>query len=280
MLKLMSCRLIPTILSVVLLTVMGKGQDLYSDKATQKFADYLFTKGDFKYAAEEYTRLLFMNPDSDSVLVRLSQSYRRIMQYQNAYSVIRDHRPPHIQSKLVEQEYLSALIFQKDANAFNAAISRFNHLDSSMLLRARIEFSLLNRDWHAANEIISSAEVSGFEWSEGYRNKVDEVLAFRPKRPWLAGFYSAMIPGMGKIYSKNAKEGITSFLFVSALAYQSYRGFHKRGAKSLTGWIYGGLSLGFYLGNIYGAQQSAKNYNARYLNSIYHEMDTIIYSRH
>ena len=109
---------------------------------------------------------------------------------------------------------------------------------------------------------------------------VQEARAFRRKKPWLAATYSAIIPGSGKIYSKNAKEGVTSLFFVTALGYQSFRAFKKRGSKAVSGWIYGGLSLGFYLGNIYGSQQSAKNYNTRKLNTIYHEVDERIIDRY
>ncbi|NND32114.1 MAG: hypothetical protein HKN76_05935 [Saprospiraceae bacterium] len=255
-------------------------QDLYSAKSTEAFANYLFTKGDYGYAAEEYSRLLFMHPSDDSVLIRLSQSYRKLNQYERACQVITEHRTPNGRSQGVEKELLSALIFQKDSMAFVSALGRFRHLDSSTLLRSQVEFSILTRHWEVARDFVKSSQVSNFPWSPVYQENIEAVLAFRPKKPWLASVYSAIIPGTGKIYSNNVKEGITSFLFVGALAYQSYRGFHKRGTKSFTGWLYGGLSFGFYLGNIYGAQQSAKNYNARNLNRIYHEVDQTIYSRH
>lgn len=254
-------------------------QDLYTEDATGQFANYLFTKGEFEYAAEEYERLLFMNPQNDTTLIRLSESYRKLGAYSKASDLFIQHRGTSFSSQRLEQEYLATILFQKDQQKFDATIHEMKHLDYDTQLRSKLEFSMLTRNWQDAENLIDSVRPDQ-PWVEPYEQNITAALAFRSKKPWLAGTYSAILPGSGKIYAKNAKEGITSFLFVAALAYQSYRGFNKRGSKSLTGWVYGGLSLGFYLGNIYGAQQSAKNYNRRTLKLINDEVDHTIYSRY
>ncbi|MBK8502180.1 MAG: hypothetical protein IPL46_08215 [Saprospiraceae bacterium] len=254
-------------------------QDLFSYESSKKFANYLFTKGEFDFAADEYERLLFLFPDQDSLLVRLSQSYRKLEKYEAANQLFSQFREADLRDGWVEGEYIATLLFQKNPDRYEEGVASLNHTPDEVKLRSRIEFAMLTRDWKKAARQLQDYQLT-YSWMNEYQKTVNNVQAFRAKKPWLAASYSAILPGSGKFYAKNAKEGITSFFFVTALGYQSYRAFKKRGAKTVTGWIYGGLSLGFYFGNIYGAQQSAKNYNRRKLETIYHEVDQTIYNRY
>lgn len=256
-----------------------QGQDLYTYEATRQFANYLFLKGDFEFASEEYARLLFIQPNNDSILIRLSQAYRKQGKYDMASNLFSKYRPNELANGTLENEYLATILFQKDSMKFNPALRRTQYLPAEEIMRKRIEFAMLTRNWQQASSGLNSLEAEA-SWSAPYKDVVQQASAFKPKKPWLAATYSAIIPGSGKMYSKNVKEGVTSLFFVTALGYQSYRAFKKRGNKAVSGWIYGGLSLGFYLGNIYGSHQSARNYNTRKLNMIYHEVDERIIDRY
>ena len=48
-----------------------------------------------------------------------------------------------------------------------------------------------------------------FKLSEGFINK------YKRKKPALAGVMSGIVPGLGRIYAKDTKDGIFSFIFVS-----------------------------------------------------------------
>lgn len=272
-------RYLPLILMVILGHILARTQDLYTPEATKQFADYLFSKGDYDFASEEYARLFFMQPQNDTILVRLSQSLRKQGNYSLATDIFRQHRLPSLGNSWVEQEYLATLLFQKDEVHFKEGLAVTRHTSDENLLRSQVEFALLKRNWQTAAGLLLLSDPS-YTWTDTYNQRLQEAQAFRAKKPWLAATYSAIVPGSGKVYAKNVKEGITSFFFVAAMAYQSYRAFNRRGLESVTGWIYGGLGLGFYLGNIYGAHQSARNYNQRRLDAIYHEVDQLIYSRY
>ncbi|MCB0664334.1 MAG: hypothetical protein KDC80_00860 [Saprospiraceae bacterium] len=267
------------ILTCMLMPVLYGQEDLYSYEATRQFANYLFLKGDFDFASEEYARLLFLKPGNDSIRVRLSQSYRKQEKFALASEVFAG-RETDLKSDWVENEYIATLLFQKDSFAFNRGLNQVKYLSSAEVQRKKVEFAMLQRQWKSASAILISTGGDRPDWTNQYQQTIDRAQAFRPKKPWLAATYSAIIPGSGKMYAHNVKEGVTSLFFVAALGYQSYRAFHKRGSKAVSGWIYGGLGLGFYLGNIYGAHQSAKNYNKRQLDSIYHEVDQNIMSRY
>ncbi len=268
-----------TLVLIAMVPFLVKGQDLFSFGATRQFADYLFAKGEYGFASEEYGRLFFMQPQNDTIMVRLSQTYRKQGNYSLATDLFRQHRSTGLDNRWLEQEYIATLLFQHDEAPFEEALSATSHIPTETILRSRVEFAMLNRDWKKASGHLEGKDHSG-PWVTTYRETLQNAQAFRPRKPWLAATCSAIIPGSGKVYARNVKEGITSFFFVAAMGYQSYRAFNRRGSKSVTGWIYGGLGLGFYLGNIYGAQQSAKNYNKRRLDAIYHEVDQLIYSRY
>jgi len=83
------------------------------------------------------------------------------------------------------------------------------------------------------------------------------------KSPALAGLFSSIIPGMGKIYSGRINDGLYSFFVIGLTAWQAYDGFNRDGNNSIKGWIYGTLGATFYLGNIYGSIVSVKLYNKK-----------------
>jgi hypothetical protein len=88
------------------------------------------------------------------------------------------------------------------------------------------------------------------------------LINYDPKSPALAAVLS-IVPGMGKIYAGRKHDGFTSLMVVSATAFVAYRMFDQGGVRSVPGWLYGFLSCGFYLGNIYGGYQAVKEYNKK-----------------
>jgi len=79
----------------------------------------------------------------------------------------------------------------------------------------------------------------------------------------LAGVMSGIIPGSGKFYARDWKNGLISLVFIGVLGYQSYYGFNQKGLESGLGWVYGTLGFGFYIGNVVGSVSSANRYNAQ-----------------
>ena len=88
----------------------------------------------------------------------------------------------------------------------------------------------------------------------------------------------SVIPGLGKVYAGDWKDGVVSALIVGSMGYESYVGFHARGTRSVFGWIFAGLTVGFYGGNIYGSYKSAQRYNLRMDNEIHDEVEKLVIS--
>ena len=113
----------------------------------------------------------------------------------------------------------------------------------------------------------------------GLLNLYYESSDIKHRSPFLAGTFSTLIPGMGKAYSGRWKDGLIALVFIGGTGFQAYRGFDKKGVKSVYGWIMGSLCVGFYMGNIYGSAKAAKVFNT-HQHSIYVKKVTDYYIDH
>ena len=106
----------------------------------------------------------------------------------------------------------------------------------------------------------------------------DRANNIRFKKKFLAGLYSMLIPGMGKVYTGYKKDALVSFVLTGLAVWQSYRGFSMKGTSSVLGWTYGAIGLGLYTGNIYGSVKSANKRNENYRLDIQQAADHVLLS--
>jgi hypothetical protein len=92
------------------------------------------------------------------------------------------------------------------------------------------------------------------------------------KSPLLAGIYSALIPGTGKLYCKKKHQFFTSLLTNVAFGYQAYEAGRKDGINSSRFIITGILFSFFYIGNIWGSVLEARNYHIEQYQQFEHEV--------
>lgn len=89
-----------------------------------------------------------------------------------------------------------------------------------------------------------------------------EQMQRRPvKHSFLAGLFSAIIPGTGKLYSGKPREAIYSFLPVVLNLAQAYEGYYFENTKSPHLYVFGAVGTVFYASNIYGSTKAAKRKN-------------------
>jgi TM2 domain-containing membrane protein YozV len=81
------------------------------------------------------------------------------------------------------------------------------------------------------------------------------------KSPTLAGIFSAIIPGSGKMFVGEWGDGITALLSTGLLAFLAYDNF--KADHHTRAWIFTGLGAFFYAGNVYGSIAAAQIFNAR-----------------
>jgi len=99
----------------------------------------------------------------------------------------------------------------------------------------------------------------------------------KPKKMWLAGLMSAIIPGSGKMYAGRTGEGIASLLMVGSTGLVTWENHRKLGIKNFKTILFGSIFTIFYVGNIYGSVFSVKISNEEFN----HEMDQkILFNLH
>ena len=69
---------IASILVLTLFNSKGVAQNLFDANHTSAFADYLYESGQFKLAAEECERWLFLSPGNDSATLMLDRKSTRL----------------------------------------------------------------------------------------------------------------------------------------------------------------------------------------------------------
>jgi len=79
------------------------------------------------------------------------------------------------------------------------------------------------------------------------------------KSPWLASFFSALIPGSGRIYAGKTWDGIMgmwTMYLAGSVAYYSIKD-----QRPIAGPLFGTIAIIVYIGEIYGGWRTAKYYN-------------------
>jgi tetratricopeptide (TPR) repeat protein len=93
------------------------------------------------------------------------------------------------------------------------------------------------------------------------KNKAEAALNLPRKKPLLALFLSAIIPGSGKFYLGRKYDGAFSFLLTTSSALITYYYYHQR--KTFQTFLAGSLTIFFYTGNIYGSWIGARLFNKK-----------------
>ena len=255
------------------------GQNLFDLDHSRKYADFLFQSQQFSLAAMEYERLNFMDPDNKIFRKNLIVSYRKSDQYKRGLNRIRNWYGDTLPEPGIFRELIKLNILENNFNEITDLLTSTPPISPSEQNYYRLSSSLLQKDWAGANKIIGGYPDDSYPGFSELCALADEQKNIRYKNSALALTLSALVPGLGKVYSGDWKDGIISFLFVATNAFQAYRGFSQNGIKSAYGWIFGTLGLGFYAGNLYGSWKSASDFNYRAEDKLYHEIENSVYSR-
>lgn len=238
-------------------------KDIYSVESSIRYASFLEQAGRFQEAAIEWERIAMLGAGNDSAFGNVIENYRRAEKPELG---IRFYRSIRQKGKYSAEAFAkSMLTFAKPDSAAIAKELRAAGLSSNRVsVYSGISLGM-NGKWTQSYELLSKLSVPENDGLPvgALALLMKEAAAKPDKKPWLAASMSAIVPGSGKFYTGDWTDGLMSLIFVGATAYQSYRGFNDKGLKSARGWIFGGLSLGFYTGNIYGSVVAAKKKNQK-----------------
>lgn len=117
-----------------------------------------------------------------------------------------------------------------------------------------MEFEELYKSTKFKNDMNSLCAYNLWTLSYNYQNT-------KLKKPFIAGALSAIIPGLGKVYSGKKHEAISVFVPFVISGAQATEGFIKKGFRSWHFYVFGTITTGIYLSNIYGSANAAKRKN-------------------
>lgn len=257
-------------LLLLLISFSGFCQDIFSPKNSEKYADYLLKSGQYELAAKEYERLVFFSPQNDTMKTMLLKSYRLANQTDLALERLLVIYPEVSVVPYSPSVEISKLYFTKrDWKAASEFWESNKSLpeDDKTLLKTTVQ--IFENNFQEARETIKLLKNDENNLGVAYKSILEKET--HKKSPALAGMMSMILPGSGKAYSKNWKDGIVSLFFTAGMSFQAYRSFNKHGINNYRGWIYSGIGFGFYLGNIYGGIKSTKDYNRKKINNLQHE---------
>ncbi len=235
-------------------------QNIFDETNSRRYADHLQQVYDYKKATAEYLTCLKTKPQNDTLKELIAANYLRLKKYRQGISLCKTITPQYF-SKNTSLLFLNHCRYASQYQQADSFMRNKYAKNDSLLLVWGMEYKCNELDyshyykWLKKNEQVYS-NLSATE------NYYESLMKTRPKSPLKAALMSTIIPGWGKIYTKQKHDGIVAFITVGTLAFQAYRGFHLQGVKSAYGWIYGAVGAGMYLGNIYGSWKSAKKYNS------------------
>jgi hypothetical protein len=255
-------------LFLILLLKAGasKAQSLYDQESSKQFATYLYASGNYRLAATEYERLLFLEPNNDSLRQRILKSMLLSEDFEGSNKrALLFNEPADRLSNGMANLYSYGLISAGNQQAARTFLNVNQNLNKEEKLYYQAYSYLLENEFKKAQQLKSESQVI---MDSRLAALISETETIKHKHPALAAGMSALIPGLGKFYTGDWKDAIIALVTVGVTGYQSYRGFNRNGINSGYGWIYGSLAAGFYLGNIYGSASSAKRYNKREIDKV------------
>ena len=240
----------------------SSNKDLFSSGNIKLFADYLFCQHDYLRAVNEYENYL-SKTYNDTVAFKIPLALSRMGYYKKSadkFNLIKSNSGFKDLAKLeyykscfqdsnfgiIQNDFLSSKI-NSDYKFYKnyKKLYYFSYLFNSKTLPAKNDF------------------LSSFSFED--KNKIENFYDWKENPPekseLIAGLLSTIIPGLGKVYTKNYSDGIVAFIVTgvfSYLAYDNFRADHKFRA-----WLFTGIGAGFYAGNIYGSIASVQIYNAK-----------------
>jgi hypothetical protein len=133
----------------------AQNENLFNFKNSKEFANYLLNNGSYADAANEYERVLFMQPQNDSVRLNLIRSYRKSNQLNSAYNRFIDFYPNPIDKSVpltYSQEFFSLLLLAQDYKGAYVFSSKSPQFSTAQQSNRKLGSLLLMQNWEKAQQ--------------------------------------------------------------------------------------------------------------------------------
>ena len=229
-----------------LLSLYSFAQDLYDFRHSVRFAEYLYSSKQFNLAATEYERIVFLSPASDSLQLRLLQSYQKAGSNKNGLQrAIKLYPSLNQMPPIIAPQYVGMLLNEHYFSEANIFITHYSWPSSQKELFMKASLEAFQGNWEMADIYTKQLNKQKYPLASSYAKVIDQGLTMHSKSPALASILSTIVPGSGKLYTDNWKDGLIAFIMTAGSGWQAYRSFNRKGGQSVRGWVFASISVGF-----------------------------------
>lgn len=128
--------------------------------------------------------------------------------------------------------------------------------------------ALLEQDLEAYQMLSDDLSETGFDYKkniEAFDFVYNRIKDKKRKSPFLAGLFSAVVPGAGKFYQGKVGQGTMALAVSAIMGSQAYEGYRKDGTNSARFIIFGSLFSVFYVANIWGSVVAVRVENLHFI---------------
>ncbi len=240
-------------------------------ESVYQFGKDLETQGEYYRAISEYTRLIYFWPEhslAPSGKYHIGLSYLAGQRYELAVSHFLElvYMSRGSAMEVAARYGLGTAYYQQ--KRYEHTLSELHWLsenDSDSALGTDVEYAriwchLQTRDMDAATAAAGDfARISPNGNSSELRRMIEDLNTWKPRKPWLAGTLSAIIPGSGQVYAGRWRDGVVSFvinsLFISGCISAMNSGHDELAV------LLGLMEVGWYSANIYNAMNNTHKMN-------------------
>ncbi|MFO8086334.1 MAG: hypothetical protein R6T91_00825 [Bacteroidales bacterium] len=97
------------------------------------------------------------------------------------------------------------------------------------------------------------------------------------KSPFLAGVFSAALPGLGKVYAGKPHQGLSAFFTFGVFALQAGEAYYRNGLDSPVFYLTATLALAYYISDIWGSALAVKIYQQEQRHEINQDLQHQLY---
>ncbi len=236
-------------------------------KQIQFIRKLFYEKRHFECIAET-RRYLFYNPDVDenkknALMFFITANYYLGAQYSRATKIATEELPLNYTPGriLLSQSLKKSGHFDQSFRALEnlAYPSSDPFLRYELLIRKADALIALGKYDEAAQEIELQEKFFSSQNLRDFSSALSTFTKNPPRNACHAMLYSAVIPGAGQVYAGKYFDGLLSFAAVFLSGFGAWY-YHKQGDASLRNFCAAFTGI-FYLGNMYGAYNSASAAN-------------------
>jgi len=269
---------------VVILTFFSRASSQNTTFCDLRFINHLLRTGYFEEA-------LFLLDSSDCSSFQINDS----VNYLRGWSYFSLNMPVSSSESLLKIGPASSLYLKSH---FYAA---FNYAQTGDIIKAidvleKIEVKTSDqislKNFEIAGMQLQQGNLSAFvEWfgkntgnqpeiSESAINLMNistEIKSHKSKSPFLAGLFSGIIPGSGKLYAGKKGEAIAAFISTVGIGLVTWENYRKRGINNFNTIVFGTIFATSYMANIYGSAFSVTVIENEYKQNV---KNTVLFNLH